>query len=144
LTSHSSEREIENLIGSYAFLVDDGDFDGLGALLNQCDFTLGDGPTIRGKVAIAKFAGDALRVYDDGTPRTRHVTTNIIIEVDEEAGVARSRSYYTVFQATPGFALQPIACWRYADRFTRADGKWRFAERSVQGGLAGDLSHHRR
>jgi hypothetical protein len=24
-------------------------------------------------------------VYDDGTPRTKHVTTNIAIEVDEEA-----------------------------------------------------------
>ena len=40
------------------------------------------------------------------------MTTNIIIEVDEEAGAERLRSYYTVFQAAPGFPLQPIACGR--------------------------------
>lgn len=144
MASHSSERDIENLIGTYAFLVDDGDFDGLGALLNQCDFTLAKSPPIRGKEAIAKFGRESLQVYDDGTPRTRHVTTNIIIEVDEEADMARSRSYFTVFQAVPGFALQPIACGRYTDRFARTDGKWHFAERSVQTGLVGDLTHHRR
>jgi 3-phenylpropionate/cinnamic acid dioxygenase small subunit len=142
--SQSSEREIENLIGTYAFLVDDGDFDGLGALLDECDFTLGNGPAIRGRDAIAKLGRQALQVYDDGTPRTRHVTTNVIIEVDEEASVAQSRSYYTVFQAVPGFPLQPVACGRYMDRFVRANGKWRFAERSVQLGLAGDLTRHRR
>jgi 3-phenylpropionate/cinnamic acid dioxygenase small subunit len=143
VTSQSGERDIENLIATYAFLVDDGDFDGLGALLDQCDFTLGDGPAIRGKDAIAKFAREALRVYEDGTPRTRHVTTNIIIEVDEEAGAAQSRSYYTVFQAVPGFPLQPIACGRYRDRFVRDGGKWRFAQRSVRTDLVGDVSRHR-
>jgi 3-phenylpropionate/cinnamic acid dioxygenase small subunit len=142
--SQSSERDIENLIATYAFLVDDGDFDGLGALLDQCDFTLGGGPAIRGRQAIASFARQAPQVYDDGTPRTRHVTTNLIIEVDEGAGMARSRAYYTVFQAAPDFPLQPIACGRYADRFERADGKWRFAARSVQTDLAGNVSHHRR
>ena len=144
MASHSSERDIENLIGTYAFLVDDGDFDGLGALLDQCDFALGNGPAIRGKDAIAKFGHESLQVYEDGTPHTRHVTTNIIIEVDEAAGVAQSRSYYTVFQAVPGFPLQPIACGRYRDRFARTDGRWHFAERSVQTLLTGDLTHHRR
>ncbi len=132
--SQSSEREIENLIATYAFLVDDGEFENLGALLDRCDFTLGPGPTIRGKEAVAKPARNALRIFDDGTPRTRHVTSNIIIEVDEDAGTARSRAYYTVFQAALDFALQPIACGRYRDRFERVDGKWYFAERSVQMG----------
>jgi 3-phenylpropionate/cinnamic acid dioxygenase small subunit len=142
--SQSSERAIENLIASYAFLVDDGKFDELGALLDRCDFRLGNSPIIRGKDAIAKFARDALQVFEDSTPRTRHVTTNIIIEVDEAAGTAQARAYYTVFQAVNDFPLQPIACGRYRDRFERADGKWFFAERSVQTDLAGDVSHHRR
>jgi 3-phenylpropionate/cinnamic acid dioxygenase small subunit len=121
--SQSSERESENLIATYAFLVDDGKFDDLGALLDRCDFRLGSGPAIRGKEAIAKFARDALQVFEDGTPRTRHVTTNVILEVDEEAGTARARAYYTVFQAVNDFPLQPIACGRYRDRFERAGGK---------------------
>lgn len=142
--SVSSEREIENLIATYAFLVDDGDFDNLGVLLDRCDFRLNNGPVIRGSDAIAKFARDALQVFEDGTPRTRHVTTNIVIELDNDSGTARARAYYTVFQAVHDFPLQPIACGRYCDRFERAGHKWHFAERSVQTDLAGDVSHHRR
>lgn len=77
---------------------------------------------MRGRDALEKLARDTLRVYDDGTPRTRHVTTNIIIEIDEEAGTASSRSYFTVFQALPGFMLQAIASGRYLDYFGRQDG----------------------
>ena len=35
---------------------------------------------------------DSVIIYEDGTPRTKHVTTNLAIEVDEEAGTAVSRS----------------------------------------------------
>jgi 3-phenylpropionate/cinnamic acid dioxygenase small subunit len=140
----SSEREIGNLIATYAFLVDDGEFEQLGVLLDRCDFTLGKGPAVRGSEAIAKLARGALQVFGDGTPRTRHVTSNIVIEVNEDAGTAQARAYYTVFQAVDDFPLQPIACGRYRDRFERVDGKWRFAERSVQTDLVGDVSRHRR
>jgi 3-phenylpropionate/cinnamic acid dioxygenase small subunit len=79
-----------------------------------------------------------------GTPRTKHVTTNVIVEVDEEAGTAAARSYVTVFQARPGLALQAIMSGRYQDRFERRDGHWRFAERRVRIDLTGDLSGHLR
>ncbi len=139
----NSDREIENLIATYAFLVDDGKFDALGELLDRCDFTLGSGPVLRGREAIAAFARKALRTFEDGTPRTRHVTTNLIINVDEAAGRAQARAYYTVFQAVEGFPLQPIACGRYEDRFERSDGIWHFAERAVRTDLVGNVSHHR-
>jgi 3-phenylpropionate/cinnamic acid dioxygenase small subunit len=87
---------------------------------------------------------DMLIVYDDGTPRTRHVTTNVAIEADEEAGTAVSRAYSTVLQALPGLALQPIVSGRYRDRFERCDGQWRFAERRVLVDLVGDVSRHLR
>ena len=38
-----------------------------------------------GRDAIEKMLRDSLIVYEDGTPRTKHVTTNVAIEVDEEA-----------------------------------------------------------
>ena len=44
---------------------------------------------------------DMLIVYDDGAARTRHVTTNVVIEADEEAGTAVSRACFTVLQALP-------------------------------------------
>jgi 3-phenylpropionate/cinnamic acid dioxygenase small subunit len=83
-------------------------------------------------------------VYDDGTPRTKHVTTNITIEINQEAGTALSRSYFTALQALPGLALQPIAVGRYHDRFDYHDGQWRFTERRVLLDLIGDVSRYLR
>jgi 3-phenylpropionate/cinnamic acid dioxygenase small subunit len=139
-----SDRAIANLIARYSFLVDDGDFNGLGELLDACAFRLGGAPPVKGKDAIAQLARGALMTFDDGTPQTRHVTSNLFIEVDETAGYATSRSYYTVFQSLPDFPLQPIACGTYLDRFERRQGTWLFTERSVQTRFAGDTSHHRR
>ena len=82
------------------------------------------------------------RRYEDGTPRTKHVTTNCIVEVDEDAGTGTCRSYFTVFQAVPALPLQAIVAGRYHDRFVREDGSWRFAERRFFIDLVGDVSQH--
>lgn len=134
------ERSIENLIATYAFLVDDGDFAGLAELLVDARFTLNGTTVERG--GIESFARQTLQVHHDGTPRTRHVTTNLIIEVDENGSLATARSYYTVFQALSDFPLQPIASGRYRDRFEKRNGKWCFVERDVTTYLVGDLSRH--
>jgi hypothetical protein len=70
------------------------------------------------------------------------VTTNLILEVDEEAGRAAARTYWTVLQAVPGLPLQPILAGRYHDRFERRDGAWRFSERRYLIDLVGDVSQH--
>ncbi|MFG2288215.1 nuclear transport factor 2 family protein [Streptomyces sp. NPDC048595] len=139
----SSHRAIENLIARYAELVDDGDFAGLGILLAYATFT-GSGAPVSGGDAIEKMFRDTLIVYADGTPRTQHVTTNVAIEVDEQASTAVSRSYVTVMQALPDLPLQPIAGGRYHDRFERRDGRWRFVERRVRINLVGEVSRHLR
>jgi len=139
----ASDRAIENLIATYAELVDDGDFAGLGALLADATFT-GSGAPVSGADAIEQMFRDMLIVYADGTPRTKHVTTNLIVDVDEEAGTATARSYVTVFQARPGLALQAIMSGRYQDRFERRGGHWHFTERRVRIDLTGDLSGHLR
>jgi len=139
----SSYRAIENLIATYAELVDDGDFAGVGILLADATFT-GSVGSVSGRDAIEKMLRDTLIVYDDGTPRTKHVTTNVAIEVDENAGTAVSRSYFTALQALPDLTLQPIVSGRYQDRFERRDGQWRFVERRVRTDLVGDVSRHLR
>ena len=84
-----------------------------------------------------------VKLYPCGTPRTKHVISNPIIEVDEKAGTATARSYYTVFQATDGFPLQPVAAGRYHDKLERAAGAWRFTYRDYSLlDLVGDLSFH--
>ncbi len=81
------------------------------------------------------------RLYEDGTPRTKHVTTNAIIEV-ENNDHASARSYYTVFQQLDDFPLQPIIAGRYQDSFHRMDGRWWFERRTMFVDLLGDLSRH--
>jgi 3-phenylpropionate/cinnamic acid dioxygenase small subunit len=138
----SSYRAIENLIATYAELVDDGDFARVG-ILADATFTGGAG-SVSGRDAIERMLGDNVIVYDDGTPRTKHIITNLAIEVDEDTGTAVSRSYFTVLQALPDLALQPIVSGRYDDRFERREQQWRFADRRVRTDLIGDVSHHLR
>ncbi|MEV7599744.1 nuclear transport factor 2 family protein [Kitasatospora sp. NPDC089797] len=138
-----NHRAVENLIARYAELVDDGDFAGLGELLADAVF-VGSGEPLRGREAIERMFRDTVIRYEDGTPRTQHVTTNLAVEVDEPAGTAVARSYVTVLQALPELPLQVIAAGRYHDRFARVDGRWRFAERRVRITLVGDVSRHLR
>jgi hypothetical protein len=82
------------------------------------------------------------RIHPDGTPGTKHVTTNLILDIDDENGTASARSYWTVLQAVPGLPLQPILAGRYHDRFVRENGGWGFSERRYFIDLVGDVSHH--
>ena len=135
---------ITNELYRYAEVVDAGDFDELGELMEHCTFRYGpdgiDGPS--GSQAIAASYRAAIITYADGTPRTRHITANPIIELDGET--ARVRSVYTVFQQAPDSGAETIISGRYHDTLRRIDGRWRFVERRFLVDLVGDLSRHLR
>jgi 3-phenylpropionate/cinnamic acid dioxygenase small subunit len=142
-----SARRIENLLYTYAERIDIGDFEGVAELFTHATiFGVENGPPE------TQFVGreGALRIYqrstrryeDDGTPKTKHLTTNLIIEVDDATGTASCRSYYCVLQATPALPLQPIITGRYHDTFQVIDGQWWFATRTIFVDLTGDLSQH--
>jgi len=135
---------VTNLIYTYAERIDLGDFDGLADLFADAEITAEGGAKWKGRDEILALYAEGTRRYPDtGTPKTKHVTTNLLIEVDEDAGTATCRSYYTVFQAVPGsIALAPIIAGRYRDRFERVGDRWRFAARHMLVDLIGDLSQH--
>jgi 3-phenylpropionate/cinnamic acid dioxygenase small subunit len=139
-----SRREIENLLYRYAEAIDRGDFARVAQILGHAAVSGPDGNAGPiGPDFIRQMYEKTTRLYDDdGTPHTRHVTTNAIIEVDEDAGTATSRSYFTVFQALPELPLQPIVAGRYHDAFERVDGAWRFSARKMMPEHFGDMSHH--
>ncbi len=126
----------------YAELIDDGDFVGIGQLLAECEMSGGGMPPIRGARAIARIYETTTRRFAEGTPRTSHVITNPIVVIDEGGSAAIVRSRFTVFQATDGVPLQPIVAGRYVDTFQKVDGTWRFATRSLDPRLVGDVSEH--
>jgi len=144
--SADSAREIENLLYTYAERIDAGDFEGVAELFRHgriCGQEGGPPETVfEGEAAVRKLYGFSTRLYDDGTPKSKHVTTNAIIEVDQEAGTASSRCYYTVLQATDELPLQPIITGRYRDTFHVVDGQWWFDTRTMYIDQVGDLSHH--
>ena len=140
-----SYEAIRNLLGTYCERMDAGDFDGLSELFLDAEMTDERGNVFAtGREEIAAMWHRQTILYD-GSPRTRHVTANPVIDLDEDAGTAVVRSSYVVFQATDDFPLQPIITGRYVDRFLRdADDVWRWAERSYAIDHLGDLSHHLR
>ena len=135
--------QIQNLIHRYAELIDLGRFDALGELLGLAEVGSGDHPgSLTGPDAVTAMFAATTRRYEDGTPRTKHVTTNLILEIDDEGASATCRSYFTVLQAVPALPLQPIVAGRYHDRFIRDGTTWRFAERRFFIDLVGDMSQH--
>lgn len=137
-----SVRRIENLLYTYAELIDAGDLDGLADLFAHGRIQAAPDTVVEGRDAVRALYESSTRLLDDGTPKTKHITTNAIIEVDEEADAATSRSYYTVTQATDELPLQPIITGRYHDTFRRIDGVWWFDTREMLVDQVGDLSHH--
>ena len=145
LAGVDASRVIENLVYTYAERIDRGDFDGVAALFEHATIHgVPDGPPstrFQGVEAVRALYAATTRLHD-GTPRTKHLTTNAIIEVDEDAGTASCRSSYCVLQATPEVPLQPIVTGRYHDTFHVVDGAWWFASRTIFMDQVGDLSHH--
>lgn len=137
-----SARAIENLVYAYAERIDAGDLAGVAELFSHGRIRAGPGMVFEGAEQVRSLYDGATRLYDDGTPRTRHVTTNVAVEVDDAAGTASSRAYYTVFQQTDELPLQAIIAGRYHDTFRRVDGRWWFDTREMFVDLTGDLSHH--
>lgn len=138
---------ITNVLYRYAELMDAGRFEDLEAeLFGRARFTVAPPPArpIDGAAMMALIIRTTIR-HADGTPRTRHVITNPIVEIDRAAGTATCRSYYTVFQQTDTLPLQPIVAGRYHDRFGRFDGGWCFTERDyTMLDMIGDVSQHLR
>jgi hypothetical protein len=148
-----AHEQIRNLLGTYCERMDAGDFAGLAELFADARLADEHGTVFATGSAEVRAMWDAQtmlyavpgRGEHDGSPRTRHVTANPVIDVDETAGTAAARSSYVVFQGTEDFPLQPIVSGRYADTFARGDGgRWHWTERRYAIDHTGDLSHHLR
>ena len=125
---------------------DRGDFDGVGALFAHGTVRVKDmDGSWTGSDAVATQFAHATKVYPVGggtSALTHHLSTNLVIDVDEAAGTATARSYYSMLQATDDLPLQIIDAGFNTDRFERVDGEWRWIDRYITVELHGDLTHH--
>ena len=132
-----------NLVYRYPELIDSGDFEGIGQLFADATIDAGDGKPYAGAAAIQEmYERNTRRFADTGTPHTRHVISNPIVEIDEASGTAVCRSYVVVFQQVDDFPLQPVWTNRYEDRFRLVDDAWRFESKTMSGHMPGDVSRH--
>jgi len=138
----NSREEILHLINNYTFLIDSGDLDGFASLFEHGEWGAEGSQLLSGKQQMLDMLNSIIIIYPDGTPRTRHVVSNVDIHVDEDNDVATSQSYITLLQQTDDFPLQVILSGTYCDDFERVDGQWRFARRIIKQPFFGDISAH--
>lgn len=139
-----ASTRITNLLYTYAGLVDAGDFAGIGRLLAHAVVTDASGRLeIRGADAVRQLYEHTTRIYPEtGTPRTKHVVTNPILEIDEARGSARCTSQYVVYQQTDTLPLQPIVSGHYEHEFAQVEGVWRITSHRFFVDQVGDVSQH--
>jgi hypothetical protein len=132
---------IRRLINAYADAIDRGEFERMTDLFARGTWRAHNGPRMNGN----EF-GESLRrrviLYEDGTPRTRHLLTNVDIEVDEDAGTAKAQTYGTIVQGATDGDLRWVSTFVYDDEFVRIEGQWHFAERWLHRSMVGDPSMH--
>jgi hypothetical protein len=121
-----SEIQIANLLGRYAEYIDNGDFAGAATLFKHAKVKVLGREMDSG--GLREMWEKVIIKFPDGTPRTKHVITNLIIEVDEARNTGTCRSYYTVVQLIEK-KLEVIVAGRYHDWFERVDGVWRWSYR---------------
>ena len=131
----NSEKEILHLMNEYCFAIDSGDLATFGRLFAHAQWIA------EGKKP-GKESANNLIIYADGTPRTKHMMSNVDLEIDENNGRAVGHCYVTVWQQTDSSPLQAIFAGDYFDEFERVEGKWRFSKRELRHSLIGDMSAH--
>jgi hypothetical protein len=138
--------EISRLIFTCDQRNDDADFDGVGELFAHASIGVeGMGEDVcAGAAATANQFRSTTLTYEQGGARTHHISTNLIIDVDEAAGTASCRSHYVMYQQTDALPLQPINAGRNFDEFERVDGKWRWKRRFIKVLFMGDMTNHLR
>jgi 3-phenylpropionate/cinnamic acid dioxygenase small subunit len=145
LTSASGVEAVTALVHAYAELLDAGDLDGVARLFDRAVWRSPQHPEgLRGVEAIRRvYAG--VRLYD-GSPRTKHLISNLVVDVDEGAGSASSQCSFTVLHGVDMLSAQPVLGGRYRDAFARDPGDdgagWHFTERATLVDLTGELSGH--
>src|SRR5262245_65250639 len=98
MADDANHAAIAALVYGYAERIDAGDLAGVAALFADGVYRSDRGGRYEGAAAVRAVLEKVVKLHDDGTPRTKHVTTNLIVEVDGNAATARS--YFTVLQQT--------------------------------------------
>lgn len=139
----TSTDQIRRLLNAYSFTLDSGDLDGFADLFARGEWVFDGGAPLTGRQEVRDKLLSRVVLYSDGSPRTRHLSTNEDLRVDEAAGTAQCRRYVTVIEQTDALPLQVIYSGEYFDEFARDEsGTWHYTRLSISRPFYGDLSQH--
>jgi len=138
------QHEIERQIFEVGYAIEAGDFQRIGDLMG--DATLG--ADLIGRKVFK--GGDEIRdqyartniVYPDRGRATKEIYHNILVDIDLDAGTARSVTSYTVAQQPPDSEFALIVAGKYEDEWSRVDGEWKWVDRYLVVQFKGDLDRH--
>jgi SnoaL-like domain len=141
-----AHRAIEQKIYRMGYALEDGDFERVGELLKHA--TLGADRigrrAFKGKDEIRAQYERTNITYPGKGRATREMYDNVVIDIDLEAGTAKSTTMYTVAQQIPDsgqpFAL--LVAGRYVDEWARIDGDWHWTDRFIEVQFQNDLDKH--
>lgn len=143
---------IEDIMLRYAEGIDTGDIETVGAVFAKGALVMPDGSSLAGADAVFEHFSNLIIFYDSEgnvvpyehgqcTPRTRHVTSNIIYEFNDAVNQADIRSYITCYQTIDG-RNEIIFGGRYIDTFALDQEGWHLVSRSILGDNLTDMRHH--
>ena len=136
-------QKITELLYRYGRFIDQGDLDGACSLFKHAKIKTVDRTELGDYKNMADMLKKFVKIYDDGTPRTKHLINNVIIDIDAAGSAAKSSAYYTVIQSVEPGDIKIVAAGQYVDEFERVDGEWRFSYRDLTVfEMQGDLSGH--
>jgi len=132
---------VTELMTQYCDLIDCGDLAGCAALFEKGAWGI-VGALAQGAAQVSAQL-DNVTLYD-GKPNTRHLLSNVAINIESSGQAATAKSCITVMQHVPDdFAMQAIFIGTYHDTFAKDGGAWYFVERAITPDLIGDMSRHR-
>ncbi len=139
-----AREAVTRLIHAYCTTLDDGRLDDTADLFTDGVWRPGPTLALTGRDEVAEFLHANIILYADGTTGTRHVVSNICIDLDEHGRSAIARSYVIVYQSIDRAQPHIIFQGRYEDSFSCRGGVWLFTERRVLPDGFGDLTRHMR
>jgi len=133
-----AHEAIRNLLATYSYLLDSADYPRWSALFGE-DGTLEVNGEVwaRGEKEVFRKQSD----YMAASPKPvkgfsgdfiyRHLTTNIHITVDEQAGTAEAQAFFFVMHVDKGTPAAIRGGGRYHDKFAKVSGVWRFVAKRL-------------
>jgi hypothetical protein len=142
----AAHREIEQKLYRMGYALENGDFELVGELLRHATFgadRLGR-RILKGKQQIRDQYTRTNITYRGHGRATREIYTNVLIEIDLDAGTARSTTAYTVAQQPPDGAsrFELLVAGRYEDEWALIDGEWHWTDRYIVVQFKNDLDRH--